>query len=66
MRVRVDADLCEGYGTCVNIAPDLFKLDEWGYAFVEGEGDVPKEREEDARRAVIECPMHAIFLNEGD
>jgi ferredoxin len=64
MKIRVDSDLCEGYATCVDIAPDLFQLDEWGYAFVEGDGEVPPDREEDARRAVLECPMNAILYTE--
>ena len=60
MKISVDLDLCEGYGTCVMIAPDLFQLDEWGYALLINDGEVSTEQEHHARRATLECPMHAI------
>ena len=60
MKVIVDRDLCEGYGTCAVVAPELFRLDEWGFAEVVGEGDVAAEHEDAARRALHECPMNAI------
>ncbi len=27
MRVRVDIDLCQGHGVCVNEAPEVFQLE---------------------------------------
>lgn len=64
MRVRVDAELCAGYGTCVSIADSVFELDEWGYAYVKADGEVEPGHEADARQAVLECPMHAISAYE--
>lgn len=64
MKARVDLDLCEAYGTCANIAPDVFKLDEWGYAHVEDDGKVPAGQEGAAREAALSCPMRAIALEE--
>lgn len=60
MKVRIEAARCEGYGTCAAHAPDVFKLDEWGYAYVEDDGTVPPSSEDEARRAILECPVHAI------
>jgi ferredoxin len=64
MRVRVDSSRCEGYGTCSAILPELFKLDEWGIAYVEGDGTVPPQHEDAARRAVFECPMSALSFED--
>ncbi len=64
MRVTVNTDLCQGYGTCADLAPEVFQLDEWGYAVVQIDGELPPELEERARRAVLECPMNAIGIDE--
>jgi ferredoxin len=60
VNVRVEAAKCEGYGTCAVHLAELFKLDEWGYAYVEGDGAVPAADEDRARRAILDCPVHAI------
>ena len=65
MRVSVNQDICAGYGTCVEIAPDLFEFDEWGYAIVNDDGQVPDGRQEPARDAALQCPMNAITLEDG-
>ena len=64
MRVSVDQDICAGYGTCVEVAPDLFELDDWGYAVAVGDGEVADGQQELAREAALQCPMNAITLNE--
>jgi len=64
MKVRLEVAKCEGYGTCNVHLPEVFKLDEWGYAFLEGDGTVPDGKEDLARRAVIDCPVHAIHVAE--
>ncbi len=64
MRVSVDKSVCEGYGTCAQIFPELFRLDEWGYADVEGDGTVPEGKRDLALRAVHDCPMNAISYEE--
>lgn len=59
MRVRVDPELCDAFGICATHAPNVFKLDEWGFASVE-QSDIPHGEEEAVWRAVFDCPMHAI------
>jgi ferredoxin len=64
MDVRVDPAKCQAYGQCKDIAPEVFKLDEWGFAYVELDGPVASElqtRLEDAARA---CPEDAITVSE--
>lgn len=60
MKVRLDAAVCDGFGTCAGHAPDLFELDEWGYAVLQHDGQVPEGQEQLAQRAIIDCPVHAI------
>jgi ferredoxin len=64
VKVRVDPVKCEGYGVCAEHLAEVFKLDEWGYAYVEGDGEVPAGREEDARKAINDCPTDAIVEEE--
>ena len=64
MKISVNQDICAGYGTCVEIAPDLLELDEWGYAITIGDGDVPEGLQEVARDAALQCPMNAIALEQ--
>jgi ferredoxin len=65
MKVRVDPVKCEGFGPCHDLLPEVFLLDEWGYAHTEKDGEVPPGREEDARQAAANCPVHAIVVDEG-
>jgi ferredoxin len=63
---RVDAlpTMCLGYGRCVKIAPEIFRLDKWGCVEVI-EAEVPEELIERARRAVYRCPTKALLIDEG-
>lgn len=60
MRIRVDADKCQGHSRCVGIAPDLFESDDYGLSSVIGDGTVAPEREAAARLAMANCPEYAI------
>lgn len=63
MKVRIDNDLCAGFGVCVGIAPEMFELHDDGYATVLL-GEVPPDLEDLVRRAVSQCPAQAISLSE--
>ena len=62
MKVHVDPVKCEGFGACHDILPEVFLLDEWGYAYTQGDGEVPSDQEHLAREAVYKCPTNAIIL----
>jgi ferredoxin len=64
MKVEIDADLCAGYGVCMGIAPDVFDLTDDGYSAVTIGGDVPAASEAAVRKAVAQCPNHAITIVE--
>lgn len=66
MRVHVDADKCQGHNRCYSIAPELFDVDDLGYASEIGDGTVPAGSEEKARLAAINCPEHAIEVLDDD
>lgn len=65
VKLQIDVSLCQGNGRCYDLAPDLFGDDKEGYGKVLSDGVVPLEKEDDARRAVLNCPEHAIRLIEG-
>ncbi len=64
LKIRVDPDRCQGHSRCKSLAPDLFQLDEYGYASAVGDGTVPAELEEQAWLARANCPEEAIEITE--
>jgi ferredoxin len=64
MKIKVDHDKCQGHNRCFVMAPQLFELDDEGYAFASGDGTVPPEEEENARLAAENCPELAIIIEE--
>jgi ferredoxin len=60
MRIRLDRTVCDGFGACAKHAPDYFSLDDWGYASLEGNGEVAEGDRDDVLRALLDCPVHAI------
>lgn len=61
MKIKLDRTLCDGFGTCAMHAPNTFSLDEWGYVSLIGAGNVAEADEDDVRRALLDCPVHAIL-----
>ena len=64
MRVRVDAERCQGHNRCCALAPELFEPDELGNAKVKGDGVVAPGLEAKAKLAVANCPEHAVRLSQ--
>jgi ferredoxin len=64
MKVSIDAARCEGHGRCYSLAPEAFEPDDLGDGRVLGDGTVPPELADVARRAVANCPERAITLDE--
>jgi ferredoxin len=60
VRIRLDRTVCDGFGVCAKHAPDYFSLDDWGYASLEGNGEVAEGDRDDVMRALLGCPVHAI------
>lgn len=62
-RLEVDRILCDGYGMCAELLPEIIELDDWGYPIVHA--TVPKPLVGHARRAVDVCPVLALKLRSG-
>ncbi|MEE2851997.1 MAG: ferredoxin [Actinomycetota bacterium] len=59
MRPVVNLDRCEGNAYCVNIAPNVFRLDDDDYAVVTAD-PVPADQEALVEKAIAECPRAAL------
>jgi ferredoxin len=64
LRTRVDPARCQGHNRCTALAPELFELDELGYARARADGAVPKQLHKKAWLAQANCPELAIDVNE--
>ncbi|HEY1523114.1 MAG TPA: ferredoxin [Solirubrobacteraceae bacterium] len=62
-RLRVNPIACEAHALCVELLPELIRLDDWGYPILE-QPEVPSELLGLADRAVEACPTLALILEE--
>ncbi len=62
MRIEFDRDACEGHNRCYLLAPELFDVDDEGYAVLRIDGEVPEELVEKARLSADNCPEYAITI----
>jgi len=65
LRVRVDPIRCTAFGFCAEFCPELFTLDEWGYAWLK-QRDVDGRAEALVRETARLCPRGAILVEEVD
>jgi len=59
LRVRIDRNICVGFGDCVKEAPEGFKLDDGGVAVFVEPDTVERDR---LLRACDACPVDAITV----
>lgn len=62
MKVSVDAEKCIGCQLCIQVAPELFEMDE-DKAIVKSQ-EVPEGQEDNCRQASQQCPVEAIPVEE--
>lgn len=69
MKVKVDYDLCEANAVCMDVAPEVFKVDDEDnlHILVEGaqddvSGELPSELHDKVKEAVRLCPRQALSL----
>jgi ferredoxin len=60
--LQVNPAVCDGFGYCAELAPELIDLDEWGFPIVDGCAPVPGELLGAAQNAVKFCPRRALSL----
>jgi ferredoxin len=61
VRLTVNPAVCDGFGFCAEILPEVISLDEWGFPVV-GEAEIPETLSGAARKAVSFCPRRALGL----
>lgn len=62
-RLRVDPIACDGVGICAHLAPDVVRVDRWGYPIVVGKA-LDQRTAKQADAAVRACPHRALFVEE--
>ncbi len=65
MRVNYERERCQGHNRCYLLAPELFDVDDDGYAVLLVEGDLTEEQLAKAQLAADNCPEYAIEVVEG-
>jgi ferredoxin len=61
-RIEIDSSLCSGFGSCVDAAPELFRLGDDGIALVLVDEAADADAAVEAARS---CPMGAIAVLDG-
>jgi len=61
--LRINPIACEAHALCVELLPELIRLDDWGYPILD-DSEVPRDLLGLARRAVDACPTLALLLDE--
>jgi ferredoxin len=64
VRIRIDADKCQGHNRCKAILPEMIELDGYGNAQAKGDGIVPAALVEKAYLAKSNCPEFALEIIE--
>jgi ferredoxin len=64
VRLRIDADKCQGHNRCKAILPEMIELDAYGNAQAKGDGIVPEGLVEKAYLAKSNCPEFAVEIIE--
>jgi ferredoxin len=59
LRVFADRERCCGYGVCVQLCPEVFKVDDDGLVYLEIE-IVPVALAQEATEAAASCPAQAL------
>jgi ferredoxin len=65
MKVSINSQRCQGHARCIYFAPEVFEIDDEGYAKVKsGLETVPTELQEKVRKAYANCPERSISVAE--
>jgi ferredoxin len=62
VKITIDTSICSGHARCAATAPDVFELDDNGYA-LPFDGEVPAGLEDTAREGAFACPERAITVD---
>ena len=65
VRVQIVRSACAGYANCLDVAPDIFDLDEHDVAVVVA-SEFPSEQRQLLEDAAHRCPAKAIIVTDAD
>lgn len=60
MKLQIEVEKCCGFGECVALAPDVFRLGDDNRAQLIGDGSVAPADEERVSAAAFACPAEAV------
>lgn len=62
MKAKVDPEICIGCELCVQVCPEVFKMEQdKAVAFID---PVPASVQDSCRQAAEQCPVTAISINQ--
>jgi ferredoxin len=62
MRARVNLEICIGCTLCVQICPEVFRMnDDKAVAYIV---TIPKDLQDNCQKAAADCPVNAIMVEE--
>ncbi len=64
MKVAIDETICTGCGTCVEICPEVFEIQDEVAVNILGNKAILADYEESCREAAEACPVEAITIEE--
>lgn len=62
MKINYDREACCGHNRCYSLAPEIWDVDDEGYAILQITGEIPAELEEKAQLTADNCPEFAITI----
>lgn len=60
MKIKVDLELCQSHGLCVEAAPAVFELRDDGFLYVLKDEAADRSTVQEVEKAIVECPTGAI------
>lgn len=64
MKIKLDLELCQSHGLCVEAAPEVFELRDDGFLYVLETEPRDSALLRKVDKAIVECPTSAIALEE--
>ena len=64
MKITLNREACQGHNRCYLLAPEVFDVDDEGYALLRIVGEIPAELQDKARLAAQNCPEFAIAVED--
>ncbi|MGW9551904.1 ferredoxin [Citricoccus zhacaiensis] len=63
MKINVNRNKCTALGNCEAVTPEYFQVNDDGELDILRH-DVPPQKLADVERAVVACPMSALFISQ--